>query len=383
MSSQTATTAGWWATRVSGDIETARTFLLWDPGPTRALDIKWLLARTRQLVGDLASNNAGVTVRGVDSSRAWRVSVPEDAVANSNRRKMNSNITGHREESVEQPGRIQPSRFSWVWFTLLVVAVLAVGVLMALWLIAQPKPNELTYELAKTCMQIIGITVIGGVLTAATSSVQQARQEDAAALERQRQEDAQALERQRQEDAKALERQREDFKVRTSLLDRSSRCAQEMFATCQHVRRVKTDAVEDDPEGAAVTKARELLDRAYLEFSTESLAIETELGARYGELWVKGDGKGEAFLRWHQVRDLLTLYYFALTERFRGKVLLRNSDGYESKMHSGVNFAPMVADPDRPGEQEVARVIQKIRTVFWESMPKLAEAVLRDTIRDL
>lgn len=271
---------------------------------------------------------------------------------------------------MEQPDRNQ-SRFFWVWFTLLAIAVLAISILVALWL-AQPKPNELTYELAKTCMQVLGLTVIGGVLTAATSSVQQARQED-----------AQALERRRQEDAKVLERQREDFKVRTSLLDRSSRCAQEMFATCQHVRRVKTDAVVDDPEGQAVTKARELLDRAYLEFSTESLAIETELGARFGELWVKGDGKGEAFLRWHQVRDLLTLFYFALTDRFRGKVLVRNSDGYESKMHSGFKFTPMVADPDRPSAQEVASVIQEVRTAFWESMPKLAEAVLRDEIRDL
>lgn len=262
---------------------------------------------------------------------------------------------------MEQPRRNHPSRFYWVWFTLLAIAVLAIGILMAIWLIAQPEPNELSYELAKTCMQVIGLTVIGGVLTAATSSVQQARQKD----------------------AEALERQREDFKVRTSLLDRSSRCTQEMFATCQHVRRVKTDAVVDDPNGQAVTKARELLDRAYLEFSTESLAIETELGARFGELWVKGDGKGEAFLRWHQVRDLLTLYYFALTDRFRGNVLVRNSDGYESKMHSGVKFTAMVANPDRPSAQEVARVIQNIRTAFWESMPKLAEAVLRDEIRDL
>lgn len=284
---------------------------------------------------------------------------------------MNSNIISRKGSSAEHSLRVHSSHFYWVWVILLAIAVLAIGVLAAVWLIAQPKRDELTYELAKTCMQVIGITVIGGVLTAATSSVQQARQEDAAALERQRQEDAQAL-----------ERQREDFKVRTSLLDRSSRCAQEMFATCQHVRRVRTDAGVDDPEGQAV-KARELLDHAYLHFSTESLAIETELGARFGEVWVEGDGKGEAFLRWHQIRDLLTLYYFALTDRFRGKVLARNSDGYESRMHSGVNFEPMAADPDHPSPREVKAIVQQIRTVFWESMPKLAEAVLRDEIRDL
>jgi hypothetical protein len=249
------------------------------------------------------------------------------------------------------------SRFLWVWVTLLAVSLVAVGILVSLWLIAAPRPNELTYEMAKTCLQVIGLTVIGGILTAATASAQQARQDD----------------------AEVLERQREEFKVRTALLDRSTRCAQEMFITCQHVKRVK----KDDPEGVAATKARELLGRTYLEFSTEALAIETELGARFGELRVKSKGRGEAFLRWHQIRDLLTVYYFALGERFPGKVLERNSKGHECEMHSGVNFNLLVANPDHPSADEVDRVIAELRKPFWKTMPKFAEAVLRDEIRDL
>lgn len=269
--------------------------------------------------------------------------------------------TGAQETSM---GRLQGiahhPRIIWLWITLLATALVAAGIFTYVWLIVKPGQNELPYEVAKTCLQVIGVTVIGCFLTAATSFVQQGRQDA----------------------AKALERQREDFKVRTSLLDRSTRCAQDMFVTCQHVRRVKKDTVAD-PEGPAATKARELLDRTYLEFSTEAQAIETELGARFGELRVKRKGPGQAFLRWHQLKDLLTVYYFALGGRFRGKVLERNSDGYKCEMHAGIDFNPLVADPDVPSPVEVERVIDELREAFWKSMPKFAEAVLRDEIRDL
>lgn len=272
-------------------------------------------------------------------------------------------ISPAAEERRAQRGRssVHRSRFLRVWITLLAIALVAVGILILLWLTTTPKPNELTYEVAKTCLQVIGLTVIGGILTAATASAQQTRQDD----------------------AEALERQREEFKVRTSLLDRSTRCAQEMFITCQHVKRVKKAPGVDDPKGLAVPQARELLDRTYLEFSTESVAIETELGARFGELRVERGGSGEAFLRWHQIRDLLTVYYFALCEGFPGRVLERNSKDYKCKMHSGVDFEPLVADPDRPSPAEVKRVIDELREAFWKAMPKFAEAVLRDEIRDL
>jgi hypothetical protein len=276
-------------------------------------------------------------------------------------------VGGYREHGVNS-SRTTPLRsrpFAQVWKTLAAIGAGALIAFLVLWLGVNPAPTDLAYELAKTCLQIVGITVIGGVITAATSSAQQTRQED----------------------AEALERQREIFGIRASLLDRATRCAERMFITCQHVRRLKADATPRDAKAPSAAEAQELLDREYLEFSTESKAIETELGARFQERWSEGDGlNGEAFLRWHQMRDLLTVYYFDLCERFRKDILDQNSAGQDGKMHSGIDFfhpTKVVNNPNKPTPLELEEVRGLLRAEYKATVPKFAKAVLREEIRDL
>ncbi|MFF0943323.1 hypothetical protein ACFYE2_03735 [Kocuria sp. CPCC 205300] len=276
----------------------------------------------------------------------------------------------------------QSKPFKRVWITLAAILLVALVSFLLLRLLAEPQPDDLAYEAAKISLQVIGVTLISGAVTAAISSAQQARQEELAA----------EADRSRR-DAEALERQRENFEVRASLLDRAVRCAQAMFITCQHVRRVKADAVGRAAPCKAAEDGRDLLDRAYLQFSTEAAAIQTELGARFQEKRNEGDAAGEAFLRWHQMEDLLTVYYYDLCGRFRGEVLARNSKGHDGEgkkceddsgwLHSGIDFTPVVSDPDRPKTDELKEVRRLLRKEFWETMPKFAAAVLKDEIRDL
>jgi hypothetical protein len=174
------------------------------------------------------------------------------------------------------------------------------------------------------------------------------------------------------------ELRREDFELRAGLLDRATRCAQTMFVTCQHVRRVNSDNPGSSGEPAR-REARTLLDTTYRRFSSEAEAIETVLGARYGIRWVQaaGDGAGEAFLRWHQVSDLLTLYYFNLCGDFRLDVLPRNSTS-EKKLHSGLDATSMIADPRRPQPAELKAMRDAIRRAYNGAVPKVARAILDD-----
>jgi hypothetical protein len=65
------------------------------------------------------------------------------------------------------------------------------------------------------------------------------------------------------------ELRREDFELRAGLLDRATRCAQTMFVTCQHVRRVNSDNPGSSGEPAR-REARTLLDTTYRAFSSEA-----------------------------------------------------------------------------------------------------------------
>jgi hypothetical protein len=132
-----------------------------------------------------------------------------------------------------------------------------------------------------------------------------------------------ARERKREESEKARERDREDFELRTRLVERVSRTAAEMYIACQHARRVLKDSQGWAPQ--AVKGRNEALDRLdgdYRQFSVESGSLETLLGARYGIAWHvppdSDESQSEVFVRWHQVRDLLTLYYFNLKGGFPG-----------------------------------------------------------------
>jgi hypothetical protein len=127
------------------------------------------------------------------------------------------------------------------------------------------------------------------------------------------------------------------------------------------------------------TDTRLLLDEVYREFSAEAKALLMELGARYGireTIQVNGVS-GEAYLRWHQVDDLLTVYYFNLCGNFRHDVL-KNNSASNGKFHCGVDLQPMIKDPEDPTKKELKDMRDNvIRPLFNEVMPVLANAILR------
>jgi hypothetical protein len=165
----------------------------------------------------------------------------------------------------------------WAWITLGGVLAIALGLFIGVWVAGNPSKDTLWYEVAKTSLQVIAVTVIGGIVTIATSKLQHnrqlaaqeleaARQKADKELEAERHKAAQELEDVRQKADKELERQREEFDMRTALLSRTSRCAQKMFVTCQHARRVQSDSSSQDGQDMT-TDTRLLLDDVYREFS--------------------------------------------------------------------------------------------------------------------
>jgi hypothetical protein len=268
-----------------------------------------------------------------------------------------------------------------VWIVILIVASVAFGVLAAVWIVVNPVKDTLWYEVAKTSLQVLGVAVIGGIVTFATARFQQDRQ----SAERKREE-------KRQKAEQDLEKLREEFDRRAALLDRTSRCAQKMFVTCQHVRRVQRDhsPEKDQKDQDTLAEARMFLDETYRDFSAEAAALQVELGARYGIRMTEAkDGvTGEAYLRWHQISDLLTVYYFSLCHNFRKDVLRRNSrcrdpkrhgDGKcHGELHSGLDLEGMVKESEHPADAELRDIRDKIRLLFNEQMPVLADAILKE-----
>jgi hypothetical protein len=280
-----------------------------------------------------------------------------------------------------------------VWIVLGSVAAVALGVLLFVWVLGHPKKDTLWFEVAKTALQVLGVAVIGGIITVATSTYQHERQaaEKAAeerreaaekAVEAHREEEEKALETKRKEAAEELERRRQQFNLRAALLDRSSKCAQKMFVICQHVRRRQTDysSKRGRNSRAIWAEAQALLDRSYRDFNAEAKAIETELGARYGI--PEDQQKDGVYVLWHQVYDLLTLYYFNLCGNFRRDVLKTNAKSDE-KRHSGLDLDDLkVENPQSPTQDELRDMRNSIRPLFTDTMPKLAEAVLKDELKE-
>ena len=105
-----------------------------------------------------------------------------------------------------------------------------------------------------------------------------------------------------------------------------------------------------------------------------------EIGARYGRRTDKQSASGEADMLWHQIRDLLTLYYFNLCGNFRKDVLRSNSKS-DDAWHSGIALDDLrVANPQRPTSAELREMRNKIRPLFNQVTPVLAEALLHDDL---
>jgi hypothetical protein len=253
--------------------------------------------------------------------------------------------------------------------TLGAVAAGALITFLLVWLLGHPHKDTLGYEVAKVALQVIGVAVIGGVITVATSTYQHERE----AADR-------AIEQRREREAEDLETRRQEFNLRADLLARSSTCAQQMYVICQHVRRRQADysSRTDDASRDLWKEARSLLDTSYLSFNAEAKALEIELGARFG---VPEDRQsGSVWVLWHQIDDLLTLYYFNLCGNFRKDVLKANAKD-DLERHSGLTVDELgVADPKNPTPVELARMRNKIRDLFTERLREFAQAVLTDPL---
>jgi hypothetical protein len=169
----------------------------------------------------------------------------------------------------------------------------AFAILVIVWSLQQPSKDTLWYEVARTCLQVIGVAVLGGIVALSINSWQEERKQTAESLERQRARENEKAQSREEKATRILEEQRREFQLRTSLLDRAVQCAQRMYVNCQHVRRLQKDASKAPPTahvswGAAELAERKTIealmsfDQIYLEFSAEAAALETELGARYG-----------------------------------------------------------------------------------------------------
>jgi hypothetical protein len=229
-------------------------------------------------------------------------------------------------------------------------------------------------------------------------------------LERQRARDNEKAQSREEKAARILEEQRREFQLRTSLLDRAVQCAQKMYATasmfvvCKRTfRRHGGREMYHGPAELAERRTIEALmnfDQIYLEFSAEEAALEIELGARYGEYdmgedlmqetdtsAIEANRAGETYVRWHQIHDLLTVYYFGLCGNFRVDVLKSNSPR-DGPLHSGVDFTKLVPrGPETkeviPTPDELREVIKAIRREFPRALPALASAALREELRDI
>jgi len=185
---------------------------------------------------------------------------------------------------------------------------------------------------------------------------------------------------------------RQEFETKAALVERASQVAQKMFVVCQHTRRILRDHVSaTETDSRARRDALADLDSAYREFSAQSAALETVLGARYGVTWNSGgdpmkDAKpsqspSRVFWRWHQIRDLLTLYYFNLTGSFPGDALKRNSKGHGGRFHSGFDAVGLVEKPMKPTPEGLSAMRGVIRRNFDEALPDLANAIMAEKVR--
>jgi hypothetical protein len=223
-----------------------------------------------------------------------------------------------------------------------------------------PQPKEMRFELGKASFQVLAIAVAGGLITFATARFQHARQ----AADR------------------AADRRHEENEIRAILLDRASRCAQTMYVTCQHVRRKQADYRDTNavpqlpwlrsPQRAAWEEAQTLLDQTYCEFNAEARAVQTVIGVRFGG--GPEDLKSDSvYVLWHQVYDLLTLYYFNLCGDFR-KDILKNNLPADDRRCSGLDPA-WVKLPRFPKEKDLKGMREEIRKLFVKVMPKFATAM--------
>lgn len=91
--------------------------------------------------------------------------------------------------------------------------------------------------------------------------------------------------------------------------------------------------------------------------------------------------RSDVFVEWHQIRDLLTVYYFNLKGEFPGNALARNSIGYGRKFHSGIDLRSMVANPHAPTKDELRSMRNRIRRAYEKTLRTLVKRMVADRLK--
>ena len=100
-------------------------------------------------------------------------------------------------------------------------------------------------------------------------------------------------------------RRKESIEIRADLLGRTARCAQAMYAACQHANQRIGVTSSTDSEGRLwIARA---LDDAFFAFSPEAASLRTVLMARYPKRNMRH--RADAVTKWCELTDLLTDYY--------------------------------------------------------------------------
>jgi hypothetical protein len=170
------------------------------------------------------------------------------------------------------------------------------------------------------------------------------------------------------------ERGRAAFETRTELLDEVARIGQGTYVFMQHTRRQIIRA-SDESDKAETLRA---LDQRFLDFSVEAARIQTVIGARFGVQRAVPTGQETGlppFLRWHQIHDLLALYFYNLKEDFPGIVLAETARGHGGNYHSGLNL-DVYADKSDLGQDKLRQMRRDIRTAYDEAMIDLAHGIM-------
>lgn len=175
------------------------------------------------------------------------------------------------------------------------------------------------------------------------------------------------------------ERRQEGFEVRTKLLNDAARIGQGMYVFLQHTRRKLIQARDDDEAREALAA----LDERFLVFSIEAAELQTVLGARFGvarSLAAAYADPNQPFLRWHQVHDLLALYYYNVKDFFPGIVLAETARGHHGNLHSGLDLQ-LYQDRAALTAENLRLMRREIRAAHDEAMICLTTGITTFPVR--
>ena len=91
-------------------------------------------------------------------------------------------------------------------------------------------------------------------------------------------------------------------------------------------------------------------------------------------------GQPNVTTQWHQLKHLLTIYYFSLKRWFPGKVIDRNSVGYGRHLHSGLRLDKYMPNPNEPTAEGLEELQKDLRLKFEAITKALSQGLLTEPL---